>query len=114
MASPEWRLPGGEGQLDLWGSQQGPARDFVRAHLCDFSRRCFEELILLPTGHPANTRATFVSCVAEEYPARILLSPRPPFPPDPRTALFVGSTYRVFRKAISARRSAIGNLSPNS
>ena len=28
-----WRLPGGEGQLDLWGLKPGEARDFVRARL---------------------------------------------------------------------------------
>ena len=34
-----WRLPGGEGHLDLWGLKPGDARDFVRARLCDFSLR---------------------------------------------------------------------------
>ena len=29
-----WRLPGGEGQLDLWGLKPGKARDFVRERLC--------------------------------------------------------------------------------
>ena len=38
-----WRLPGAEGQLDLWGLKPGEARDFVRSKLCDFSLRCFEE-----------------------------------------------------------------------
>jgi pimeloyl-ACP methyl ester carboxylesterase len=36
-----WRLPAGEGQLDLWGLKPGEARDFVRARLCDFNLRCF-------------------------------------------------------------------------
>ncbi len=43
-----WRLPGGEDQLDLWGLKPGEARDFVRARLCDFSLRCFEDPIHLP------------------------------------------------------------------
>jgi pimeloyl-ACP methyl ester carboxylesterase len=65
-----WRLPGGEGQLDLWGLQPGEARDFVRDRLCDFSLRCFEEPILLPANRKASTPATYIACVAENYPAR--------------------------------------------
>ena len=48
-----WRLPGGEGQLDLWGLKPGEARDFVRARLCDFSLRCFEEHLHLPANRKA-------------------------------------------------------------
>jgi pimeloyl-ACP methyl ester carboxylesterase len=70
-----WRLPGGEGQLDLWGLKPGEARDFVRARLCDFSLRCFEESIDLPSNRKASTPATFVSCVGEEYPARPFFEP---------------------------------------
>ena len=70
-----WRLPGGEGQLDLWGLQPGEARDFVRARLCDFSLRCFEEPLRLPANHKASLPATFVSCVAEHYPARRYFEP---------------------------------------
>lgn len=65
-----WRLPGGEGQLDLWGLKPGEARDFVRARLCDFSLRCFQEPILLPDNRKATVSATYISCVAENYPAR--------------------------------------------
>ena len=70
-----WRLPGGEGQLDLWGLKPGPARDFVRARLCDFSLRCFEEPLPLPANRKAGSPATFVSCVAEGYPARKFFQP---------------------------------------
>lgn len=65
-----WRLPGGEGQLDLWGLEPGDARDFVRAKLCDFSLRCFEERLSLPANRKAKIPATFVACVAQRYPAR--------------------------------------------
>jgi pimeloyl-ACP methyl ester carboxylesterase len=65
-----WRLPGGEDQLDLWGLGPGEARDFVRARLCDFSLRCFEERILLPANRKASVSATYIACVAENYPAR--------------------------------------------
>lgn len=70
-----WRLPGGEGHLDLWGLKPGEARDFVRARLCDFSLRCFEEPLHLPANRKASIPATFVSCVAEEYPARPFFEP---------------------------------------
>jgi pimeloyl-ACP methyl ester carboxylesterase len=70
-----WRLPGGEAQLDLWGLKPGEARDFVRARLCDFTLRCFEEPLRLPTNRKASLPATFVASVAEDYPARLLFAP---------------------------------------
>jgi len=70
-----WRLPGGESQLDLWGLRPGEARDFVRHRLCDFSLRCFEEPLSLRENHKASVPATFVSCVAEQYPARPFFEP---------------------------------------
>src|SRR5271168_2733251 len=70
-----WRLPGGEGQLDLWGLKPGEARDFVRARLCDFSLRCFEEPLRLPANRKASIPAAFVTCVAEGYPARPFFAP---------------------------------------
>lgn len=63
-------LPGGEDQLDLWGLKPGEARDFVRARLCDFSLRCFEDPIHLPINRKASVPATYIACVAENYPAR--------------------------------------------
>ena len=70
-----WRLPGGEGQLDLWGLKPGEARDFVRARLCDFTLRCFQEPIQLPANRRAALPATFIASVAEEYPARPFFAP---------------------------------------
>ena len=70
-----WRLPGGESQLDLWGLEPGEARDFVRARLCDFSLRCFEERLSLPANRKASIPATFVACVAQRYPARPFFEP---------------------------------------
>ncbi|MGA7767936.1 MAG: alpha/beta hydrolase [Candidatus Sulfotelmatobacter sp.] len=70
-----WRLPGGEGQLDLWGLKPGKARDFVRARLCDFSLHCFEEPLTLPANRKASIPANFVASVAEEYPARPFFAP---------------------------------------
>ncbi len=70
-----WRLPGGEGQLDLWGLKPGEARDFVRARLCDFNLRCFEEPLSLPANRKAGIPASFVASVAEEYPAKPFFAP---------------------------------------
>ena len=70
-----WRLPGGEGQLDLWGLKPGSARDFVRARLCDFTLRCFDEAIGLPANRKASLPAMYVSSVAEGYPARPFFAP---------------------------------------
>src|SRR5271157_4388326 len=70
-----WRLPGGEGQLDLWGLKPGEARAFVRARLCDFSLRCFEEPLRLPANRKAGVPTTYVSCVGEGYPARPYFAP---------------------------------------
>src|ERR1035441_640098 len=70
-----WRLPGGEEQLDLWGLKPGETRDFVRARLCDFSLRCFEEPLRLPANRKPSIPSTFVSSVAEGYPARPFFAP---------------------------------------
>jgi pimeloyl-ACP methyl ester carboxylesterase len=70
-----WRLPGGEGQLDLWGLKPGESRDFVRARLCDFSLRCFEEPLRLPANQKARISATYVASVGDEYPARRFFAP---------------------------------------
>src|SRR3984957_1378960 len=70
-----WRLPAGEGQLDLWGLKPGEARDFVRSRLCDFSLRCFEEPLSLPANRKAGIPATYLASVAEEYPARPFFAP---------------------------------------
>ncbi len=69
-AGEGWRLRASEGHLDMWGLKSGPARDFVRSRLSDFSLNCFREAI----GASANTAAKlprkFIACVAEGYPAR--------------------------------------------
>lgn len=69
-----WRLPGGEAHLDLWGLAPGPARDFAKAHLCDFTLRCFEEKISLPARRQ-DFPSRFVSCVAHHYPAKPFFLP---------------------------------------
>jgi pimeloyl-ACP methyl ester carboxylesterase len=65
-----WRLKAGEGQLDMWGLKAGPARDFVRSRLSDFSLNCFREAIQIPENAAAKLPRKFIACVAEGYPAR--------------------------------------------
>jgi pimeloyl-ACP methyl ester carboxylesterase len=65
-----WRLLGSEKRLDLWGLKEGPARDFVRSKLCDFSINCFEQPLMLPTNAAATLDRTYIACVGDGYPAR--------------------------------------------
>jgi pimeloyl-ACP methyl ester carboxylesterase len=64
-----WRIPASEGLLDLWGLAPGPARDFVRERLSDFSLHCFEQKISMARDLTDLPR-TYVAAVAEEYPGR--------------------------------------------
>lgn len=74
-AAGGWRLPQSDRLLDLWGLEEGPARDFVRARLCDFTIRCFEEPVDAPTHAAAGIGRTYIACVREGYPARAVFEP---------------------------------------
>jgi hypothetical protein len=50
--------------------EPGPAREFVRARLCDFLIRCFEEPLALPTHAAAALPRSYISGVRDGYPAR--------------------------------------------
>ena len=65
-----WRLRASEDLLDIWGLKEGPARDFVRSNLCDFSINCFEQPVKLPTNAASALKRTYIACTNEEYPAR--------------------------------------------
>jgi pimeloyl-ACP methyl ester carboxylesterase len=67
-----WRLRSSDRQLDLWGLEDGPARDFVRARLSDFTIRCFEQPLAAPTHAATTLERTYVSCVREGYPAKVV------------------------------------------
>ena len=67
-----WRLPSSEKQLDLWGLKDGAAREFVRSKLCDFSLNCFEQPIRLAKNSAAELDRTYIACVGEGYPARVV------------------------------------------
>jgi pimeloyl-ACP methyl ester carboxylesterase len=67
-----WRLPARASLLDLWGLQPGAAREYVRTRLCDFSLRCFEQKVRLPSNAAAKVQKTFIAAVGENYPARFV------------------------------------------
>ncbi len=70
-----WRLRAGEGHLDLWGLRPGPAREFVRARLTDFSLRCFEQRVSLSGDGGAAPPRTYIAATGEDYPARVVFQP---------------------------------------
>jgi len=66
-----WRLPAGDFLLDVWGTRDPAHRAKVRRDLCDFSIRCFEEVLDLPFGHAQNkSRGYIAGGLNHEYPAR--------------------------------------------
>ena len=67
-----WRLHASESLLDLWGLQNSAARGYVRTRLCDFSLRCFEQKVRLPSNAAAKIQKTYLAAVAPNYPARFL------------------------------------------
>jgi hypothetical protein len=83
-----WRLPAGDGQLDMWALEPGsPAREYVRQNLCDFSLSCFDSKPNLPNH------------VAEGKPKGVLLSTkegyqgRGAFQPSAERARSQGAVY---------------------
>jgi pimeloyl-ACP methyl ester carboxylesterase len=67
-----WRLPASESLLDLWGLQPGDAREYVRRRFCDFSLRCFEQKVRLPSNVAAKIQKTYIAAVSPNYPARFV------------------------------------------
>jgi hypothetical protein len=63
-------LPASESLLDLWGLYSSAAREYVRMRLCDFSLRCFEQTVRLPSNATAMLPKTFIAAVGANYPAR--------------------------------------------
>jgi len=75
-AEPDgFRLRPNESILDVWGLKPGPVRDFVRARMSDFSVRCFEQPIALPSRAAATIDRTYIACVADGYPAKAAFAP---------------------------------------
>jgi pimeloyl-ACP methyl ester carboxylesterase len=77
LADPgaSWWLRPTDHLLDLWALEDGPARDFVKARLCDFTIRCLEQPLEAPT-HAANALArTFIAGIREDCPAKVVFDP---------------------------------------
>jgi pimeloyl-ACP methyl ester carboxylesterase len=66
-----WRLPAGDFLLDVWGTRDLAHRAKIRQDLSDFTIRCFEEVLHLPSGEARNKpRGYIASGLKHEYPAR--------------------------------------------
>jgi pimeloyl-ACP methyl ester carboxylesterase len=70
-----WRVRPHDGFLDLWGLEDGPAREFVKARLCDFTIKCFEQPLDAPTDAASALPRTYIASVKEHYPVRIAFEP---------------------------------------
>jgi pimeloyl-ACP methyl ester carboxylesterase len=70
-----WRLSAGPRHLDLWGLKPGPAREFVKSRLSDFSLTCFEQPLRFSGGARATPACTYIECVADDYPSRSAFKP---------------------------------------
>ncbi len=66
-----WRLPAGDFLLDVWGIRDPAHRAKVGQDLSDFSIRCFEEVLHLPSRHARNKpRGYIAGGLNHDYPAR--------------------------------------------
>ncbi|CAN5416302.1 alpha/beta fold hydrolase [soil metagenome] len=65
-----WRLPAGEGLLDVWGLHEPELRQWVGSRLTDWSIRCFETPARIPDRTLGLLPRTYVAATAEGYPAR--------------------------------------------
>jgi len=64
-----------EDLLDLWGLEDGRAREFVRDRLADFTIHCFSQALEAPT-HAAHTcRRSYIASVKPGYPAKVVFDP---------------------------------------
>lgn len=70
-----WRMHANDHLLHVWGLEEGPAREFVKARLCDFSIRCFEQPLIAPTRAAHELRRTYIASVKEGYPAKVAFDP---------------------------------------
>jgi pimeloyl-ACP methyl ester carboxylesterase len=67
-----WRMRPNDRLMDLWGLENGPARKFVEARLCDFTIRCFDQPVDAPTHAASTLSRTYVASVKEDYPAKVV------------------------------------------
>ena len=70
-----WRMRATPKLVDKWGLDEGPARRFVEARLCDFTMRCFDQPLEAPTRAATTLPRTYIARVKDEYPARVVFEP---------------------------------------
>ena len=70
-----WRMSPTSRLVDLWGLEDGPARQFVEDRLCDFTMRCFDQPIDASTDAAGGLPRTYIASVKEHYPARVVFEP---------------------------------------
>lgn len=70
-----WRIRPNEHFLDLWGLEEGPAREFVKTRFSDFTIRCFEQPLAAPTDAARTLPRTYIASVKENYSVRPVFEP---------------------------------------
>jgi pimeloyl-ACP methyl ester carboxylesterase len=70
-----WRMRPSPKLVEKWGLEAGPAREFVEARLCEFTLRCFEQLLDASTRAAAMLPRTYIASVKDDYPARVVFEP---------------------------------------
>jgi pimeloyl-ACP methyl ester carboxylesterase len=70
-----WRIRPNDGFLNLWGLDEGPAREFVKARMCDFTIRCFEQPLEAPTDRASAFPRTYIASVKEGYSLKAVFEP---------------------------------------
>ena len=70
-----WRMQPTSHLLHLWGLEDGAARAFVEARLCDFTIRCFDQPLDAPTHAAGTLPRTYIASVKEDYPAKAVFDP---------------------------------------
>jgi pimeloyl-ACP methyl ester carboxylesterase len=70
-----WRMRPNARLLDLWGLENGPARTFVEARLCDFTIRCFDQPVEASTHAASALPRSYIASVKEAYPAKVVFDP---------------------------------------
>lgn len=70
-----WRMRPTDRLVDLWGLEDGPARRFVEARLCDFTIRCFDQPVDAPANAASTLPRTYIASVKQGYPAKVVFDP---------------------------------------
>lgn len=70
-----WRMRPSPKLVDKWGLEDGSAREFVEARLCEFTIRCFDQPLEAPARAAATLPRTYIASVKEHYPARVVFEP---------------------------------------